>query len=371
MSEFKTIGQSIRRKEGIPKVTGRALYADDIAVAGCLYGKTVRSTVPHGYIKKISFRDGIPWNEFIVVLPSDIPGLNGVTFIDTEQPFLAAREIRHIAEPVALIAHSDKHLVEQAAAYVDVEVEELPAVFTMEDAVVRDEIFKSIEIENGNPAERWDEADLIVEETYRTGPQEHLYIENNAMIATATPAEHVTVMGSLQCPYYIQKALAPLFGLSPEKIRVVQTETGGGFGGKEEYPNLIAGHAALLSWKAGGRPVKMIYSRREDMLATTKRHPSKTHIRAGFKKDGTLVALDIDLTLDGGAYATLSSVVLSRATLHSWGALQMRCHSCPQPCRQNELRPIWRVSRLWRSSSHLCDRDAYEPGGMAAGDRSG
>ena len=325
MSEFETIGKSIGRKEGIPKVTGKAVYTDDVEIKDCLYGKTVRSTIPHGYIKSISFREGIPWNEFTVVLPSDIPGLNAVTFIDTEQPFLARREIQHIAEPVALLAHPDKHLVERAAAYVDVEVEELPAIFTMEEALARNDIFKSIAIENGDPSSRWAEADLVVEETYRTGAQEHLYIEPNAMIATAVAGEHVTVMGSMQCPFYIQKALAPLFGLPPGRIRVVQMETGGGFGGKEEYPNMIAGHAALLSWKAGGRPVKMIYNRREDMLATTKRHPSKTTIRAGFKKDGTLVALDIDMTLDGGAYPTLSSVVLSRATLHSWGPYRCDC----------------------------------------------
>jgi CO/xanthine dehydrogenase Mo-binding subunit len=325
MSEFQTIGKSIRRKEGLPKVTGQAVYADDIEIKDCLYGKTVRSTVPHGYVKRISFKEGIPWDEFTVVLPADIPGLNAVTFIDTEQPFLAAGEIQHIAEPVALIAHRDKHLVERAAAYVDVEVEELPAVFTMEEALERSDIFKSIAIENGEPSLKWAEADLIVEETYRTGAQEHLYIEPNAMIACSVPDERVTVMGSMQCPFYIQKALAPLFALPPGQIRVVQTETGGGFGGKEEYPNIIAGHAALLSWKAGGTPVKMIYGRREDMLATTKRHPSKTTIRAGFKKDGTLVALDIDLTLDGGAYPTLSSVVLSRATLHSWGPYKCEC----------------------------------------------
>jgi CO/xanthine dehydrogenase Mo-binding subunit len=145
------------------------------------------------------------------------------------------------------------------------------------------------------------------------------------MIATAIPGEQVTVWGSMQCPYYVQKALAPLFGLDPEQVRVVQTETGGGFGGKEEYPNMIAGHAALLSWKAGGRPVKMIYDRREDMWATTKRHPSKTHIKAGFQHDGTLAVLDIDFLLDGGAYPTLSSVVLSRGTLHAAGPYKCDC----------------------------------------------
>src|SRR5437016_9026974 len=189
----------------------------------------------------------------------------------------------------------------------------------MDEALQLNHVFKSYLVHHSDPSQRWSDADLIVEETYRTGAQEQLCIEPQAIIATAIPGKQVTVWGSMQCPYYVQKSLAPLFGMEPQQIRVVQTETGGGFGGKEEYPNMIAGHAALLSWKSGGRPVKMIYGRREDMLATTKRHPSKTRIKAGFKKDGTLVALDVDLTLDGGAYPTLSSVVLSRATLHAWG----------------------------------------------------
>lgn len=322
---FQSIGRNVLRKEGIPKVTGRAVYADDIAPADCLYGRTIRSHVAKGHLKAIRFAEGFPWNEFTVVQPSDIPGSNAVTLIDSEQPFLAAREIRHIAEPIALIAHPDRTLVDEALHHIHVDIEELPAVFTIEEALQQALVFKSVDLQNGNPDERWNQADRIVEESYRTGAQEHLYIEPQAMIATSVPGQTVTVMGSMQCPYYVQKALAPLFGLPQERIRVVQTETGGGFGGKEEYPNMIAGHAALLSWKAGGRPVKMIYSRHEDMWATTKRHPSRTRIKAGFKRDGTLLALDIDLTLDGGAYATLSSVVLSRATLHSWGPY--RCDS--------------------------------------------
>jgi CO/xanthine dehydrogenase Mo-binding subunit len=316
---FQTIGKNLLRKEGIPKVTGRAVYADDMRVENCLYGRTIRSTTPHGIIKEIRFKPGIPWNDFTIVLPEDIPGQNAVTLLDTEQPFLASHESQHLAEPLALIAHPDKELLEKAAGQVEVEFENRPAVFTMEDALTRNEIFKSYAIESGDPAQKWPDSHLIVEETYRTGPQEHLYIEPQAIVATAVPGESVTIWGSMQCPYYVQKAIAPLFDLPHDRVRVVQMETGGGFGGKEEYPNMIAGHAALLSWKSGGRPVKMIYGRREDMLATTKRHPSRTHIKAGFKSDGTLLALDIDLVLDGGAYPTLSPVVLSRATLHSWG----------------------------------------------------
>ena len=167
-------------------------------------------------------------------------------------------------------------------------------------------------------------ADIIVEGEYRTGAQEQLYIENQGMIAVANPADGVTVWGSLQCPYYVHKALMPLFDLPAEKIRVIQAETGGGFGGKEEYPSMIAGHAALLAWKSGKR-VKIIYDRAEDMVATTKRHPSRTRHRTGVTRDGKLLAMDIDFVIDGGAYATLSPVVLSRGTIHAAGPYSAQC----------------------------------------------
>src|ERR1700729_1968759 len=127
------------------------------------------------------------------------------------------------------------------------------------------------------------------------------------MIAQANAEEGVTVWGSLQCPYYVHKALVRLFGLPKDKIRVVQTETGGGFGGKEEYPSMLAGHAALLAWKSG-KPVKMIYDRAEDMVATTKRHPSRTRHRTAVGADGKILGGEIDLVIDGGAYLTLSPV---------------------------------------------------------------
>ena len=169
----------------------------------------------------------------------------------------------------------------------------------------------------------WAKADLIVEGEYRTGAQEQLYIENNGVIAIASPEDGVTVWGSMQCPYYVHKALIKLFNLAEDKIRVIQTETGGGFGGKEEYPSMIAGHAALLAWKSG-RPVKIVYDRAEDMVATTKRHPSRTRHRTAVSKDGKLLGMEIDFVVDGGAYATLSAVVLSRGTIHAAGP-----YSCP------------------------------------------
>jgi len=173
-------------------------------------------------------------------------------------------------------------------------------------------------IAKGDVESVWAKADYIVEGEYTTGAQEQLYIENNGVIASFDPEQGITVWGSLQCPYYIHKALMALCGLSEDKVRVVQMETGGAFGGKEDYPSIIAGHASLLSMKSG-RPVKIVYDRLEDMTATTKRHPSRTRHRTAVSKDGKILGGEIDFTIDGGAYATLSSVVLSRGTIHAGG----------------------------------------------------
>jgi CO/xanthine dehydrogenase Mo-binding subunit len=159
---------------------------------------------------------------------------------------------------------------------------------------------------------------VIGEGEYRTGHQEQLYIETNGVIAVPEPDGGITVYGSMQCPYYVHRALKVLLDLPDDQVRVVQTETGGGFGGKEEYPSVIAGHAALLARKSG-RPVKLVYDRVEDMLATTKRHPAIVRHRTGVTHDGRLTAIDIEVVLDGGAYATLSAVVLSRGVIHATG----------------------------------------------------
>ena len=319
------IGKSFPRKEGRKKVTGQALYIDDLSFPEMLHGITVRSPVARGRIKDIAFEGDIPWNEFIVVTAKDIPGENFVALILNDQPYLAEAIVNHPEEPILLLAHKDKYLVEEARRNVRIEIEELPAVFSLHDSLERketiwgkDNVFKTFLVDKGNVDDIWTTADLIVEGEYLTGAQEQLYIENNGAIAIANPDDGVTVWGSMQCPYYVHKALLKLFDLPEEKIRVIQTETGGGFGGKEEYPSMIAGHAALLAWKSG-KPVKLIYDRAEDMVATTKRHPSRTRHKTAVSKDGKLVAMDIDFAIDGGAYCTLSPVVLSRGTIHAAG----------------------------------------------------
>ncbi|MBA3887698.1 MAG: xanthine dehydrogenase family protein [Acidobacteria bacterium] len=322
---MSSVGQSVARKEGRAKVTGHARYVDDLTLPGMLHGATVRSPVPRGLLRGIHYDPAIPWDEFAIVTAADIPGRNVVTLITDDQPYLAADRVNHAEEPILLLAHADKQLLERARRSIRFDIEPLPPVYTIEESLAArdviwgaDNVFKRYTVARGDVEGAWREAAVIVEGEYETGAQEQLYIEPNGMLATADDVEGITVWGSMQCPYYIHRALAGLFGVSAHKIRVVQMETGGGFGGKEEYPSIIAGHAALLAWKSG-RPVKLVYDRAEDMVATTKRHPSRTRHRTGVTSDGRLIALEIDFVIDGGAYCTLSPVVLSRGTIHATG----------------------------------------------------
>jgi CO/xanthine dehydrogenase Mo-binding subunit len=214
------------------------------------------------------------------------------------------------------VAAPDEVTLRQALAALQPRVEALPPVLDPREST---RVFKELRIEKGNAAAVLATAARIFEGEHETGTQEQMYIEPQGVIAF--PPDHdgvIAVHGSMQCPYYVQKALARALALPPEKLRVVQEATGGGFGGKEDYPSILATHAAVLARKAG-RAVKMIYDRHEDLAFTPKRHPSRVKIRSAVDSEGQLLALDIDVLLDGGAYTTLSPVVLSRGCIHAAG----------------------------------------------------
>src|SRR3954468_11500375 len=310
------VGRNVLRKEGASKVTGAAKYIDDLSFPGMLHARTIRSAIPAGEIAAVRFN--FDTTGFTIVDYRDVPGRNIVALIEDDQPCLAERAVRHVAEPILLLAHEDRDAL--FAADVQIDYRQTSPVY---DYAASPTVFKKIAIAKGRVDEGMALADVVVEGEYRMGHQEQLYIEPNGVIAVPgngvpDDVDGVTVYGSMQCPYYVHRALTVLLGLPPDKVRVVQTETGGGFGGKEEYPSMIAGHAALLAREAG-RPVKLIYARVEDMVATTKRHPAVIRHRTGVTRDGKLTAVDIDAVLDGGAYATLSAVVLSRGVIHASG----------------------------------------------------
>ncbi len=308
------------RREGPAKLTGTAVYVDDLVVPGAWFGATVRSTEAHARFLGLELDPAFDWSRVVVVTAADIPGENIIAGIKPDQPVLVTDEIRHHAEPVALLAAADRETLRAAKRAVRLRTEPLPAVF---DPLESDHEFARYAVGRGDVDAAMAGADEVVEGTYRVGHQEQLYIENQGMVAVPRDDGGVTVQGSLQCPYYVHPALKRALALTDEQAVVVQTETGGGFGGKEEYPSIVAVHAALLA-RACGHPVRMIYERHEDLAATTKRHPAIVRYRSGVRRDGTLVAQDVEIVMDGGAYCTLTPVVLSRGVLHAGGP-----YACP------------------------------------------
>ncbi len=368
------------RREGPAKLTGAARYTDDLVFPGAWYGATIRSTEPRARLVAIELDDALDWSQAVVVTAADIPGENLVSAIKEDQPVLVpvGGEIRHHSEPVALLAAADRATVRRLRAGIRLVTEPLPPVF---DPEASDHEFARYEIASGDLEAGFAEAAVVLEGEYRVGHQEQLYIENNAMIAVPGEDGSMTVHGSLQCPYYVHKAMKKSLGLSATQARVVQAETGGGFGGKEEYPSIIALHASLLARKCG-RPVRMIYDRHEDLAATTKRHPAIIRHRTGITADGTLVAQDIEVVMDGGAYCTLTPVVLSRAALHAAGPYRcpnvrvraratrtntppngaFRGFGAPQVEFATETHLNRLAERLDMSPAELRRRNAYEAG---------
>jgi CO/xanthine dehydrogenase Mo-binding subunit len=305
------------RREGPAKLTGEAKYADDLVFPGAWYGATIRSSDAHARFDGFDLDPALDWSKIAVVTAADIPGENIVSLISDDQPVLVpvGGEIQHHAEPLGLLAAADRETLRRARHAVTIRTTPLAPVF---DPLASDHVFAHYEIALGDLDLGFAAADFVLEGEYRVGHQEQLYIENNAMIAVPREDGGVAVHGSLQCPYYIHNALKRSLRLSAEQAQVVQAETGGGFGGKEEYPSIIALHAALLARRTG-KPVRMIYDRHEDLAATTKRHPAIVTHRTGVMADGTLVAQDIEVVMDGGAYCTLTPVVLSRGAIHAGG----------------------------------------------------
>lgn len=318
---------TVLRKDAVEKVSGGAQYVGDVVYPDMLYAVTLRTCAPGGTIQSITFDPAISWDEYVVVAARDIPGVNAVKMIEGDQPVLVESEFRHAGEPVLLLAHADPEALIPARAAIH--IHEVPhttsPVFSIADAlddqsqqIVAGNLYREYVMERGSLMDASSAAFCIFEGEFYTGAQEHLYIEPQGMIARMED-QVLIVEGSLQCPYYVHAALVHATGLADSQVRVQQCTTGGAFGGKEEYPSHIACHAALLTLKAKGRPVALIYGRGEDMAVTPKRHPSRSRVRLGASEDGRLCLIDIDFVIDGGAYLTLSPVVLSRGVIHAPG----------------------------------------------------
>jgi len=322
---MNVVGRKVSRVDAIAKATGRALFVDDLSFPRMLYGKVKRSPYPHAKIKEINTEKLKNINDVYVVTADNIPGENVIPIIMRDWPVIAPGIVKHAGEAVALLAAENSEIAEELIDLIEVKYEVLPAIFDPEKAMKSEikvygenNIFATHRIRKGDVERGFKSSDIVIENTYRTSYQEHAYLETQGMIAVPTSYGGIEIYGSMQCPFYVQKAVSEVLGLGLDKVKVIQAETGGGFGGKEDVPSLVAAQAALLAFIAE-RPVKLIYSREEDIISMSKRHPSIVKYKTGARKDGTLVAVEIEYIIDAGAYATLSPVVLWRGTIHAAG----------------------------------------------------
>ena len=285
------VGQRIRRPDAPDKVKGSALYIEDLAFTGSLWGGVLRSPHPHARIVQIdASKARIVPGVRAVLTAKEIPGRNLIPMVQADWPVLAGEFVRHVGEAVALVAAETKEALAEGMKAIAVEYEPLVALLDMEEALRVGEVMAHWKVRRGEASVALSGRDVVVvEATYRTPYQEHAYIEANGMIAMPDGQGGVTVWGSLQCPFYVQKAVASALGFDLNQVRIVQTVTGGGFGGKEDAPSAPGAHVALLAM-ASGRPVRLILSREEDMAVMSKRHPSRVRVRLGATRAGDLLA---------------------------------------------------------------------------------
>ena len=328
----RLVGRPVIRVDAAEKAAGKTRYLADIPHPGALFAVLVRADVPRGILKSVSPDPAFDWRGVTVATAADIPGENVVHMHDRTMPLMAAvgAEVRYRGEPVAVVAAATEERARAAAAAVRFEIDPLPPLLDLDAAVAvfrktpsKLETLTRQDIRKGNVRKGFAEADFTIEREYRAGHQEQLYLETQGLLVTPQPDGGILVEGSIQCPYYPATELNDPLRLPTEKIRVRQTAMGGAFGGKEDYPSMLAGYAAIAARKAG-KPVLISYGRHEDILFTPKRHPVWVRYKIGCRNDGTLTAIECDYILDGGAYMTISDVVMYRGILHCALA-----YSCP------------------------------------------
>ncbi|WBW99768.1 xanthine dehydrogenase family protein molybdopterin-binding subunit [Oceanirhabdus sp. W0125-5] len=327
MNYKKDISISVPRHDAKDKISGKAKYLNDIQIDNFLWAKTLRSTKARAKIINIKYPD-IPEGYYIIDY-RDVPGRNRVKTIEDDQPIFAEGVVNYIGEPIALIAGKNKEIILDIISKIEIEYVEINPIYSMDDALYKDKsilkplfmednLFANYKINHGDVDEVFKTAHMVYEGVYSTGYQEHLYLETQSVMGVYDNNE-ILVYGSMQCPYYVKAALIQALAMEEDKVNVVQTTTGGAFGGKEEYPSQLAAQVAVAALKCKSK-VKLILERDEDIEFTTKRHPSKISIKGAVDKNNKLIALDIDIKLDGGAYAGLSKVILQRAMFASTAA---------------------------------------------------
>ncbi|MDA8333782.1 MAG: molybdopterin-dependent oxidoreductase [Peptococcaceae bacterium] len=322
---LSVVGQSLTRKDAQAKAMGQSIYAGDIGMDGLLYGKALRSAYPHAGIIGVdtAAAKAVP-GVHAVLTARDIPGINRFGLAIADQPVLAEDKVRMMGDAVALVAADTLEIAEAACRKIEVQYEELPGVFTIGDALKegapkvheQGNLLQHTTLRKGNVATGFARSDVIIENTYQTHRVDHAYIEPESSVSYLGCDGVLMVWTSTQYPFRDRRQIAPVVNMPVHMVRVVQMTTGGAFGGKDDITTEI--QAALLAVKTR-RPVKMVWSRQESMVCSTKRHPMQIWVKTGATKDGRLMAVEGRVYSDKGAYCSIGHFITKKAGLHLAG----------------------------------------------------
>jgi CO/xanthine dehydrogenase Mo-binding subunit len=382
------IGESVRRVDGVPKVTGRFAYGSDLEVAGMLYGVTLRSPHASARLRSIDATAARAAPGVAAVLTAaDVPGKPTYGLEISDQPVLASGIVRYDGEPVAIVAADTVAHARAAAALIEVDYGFHPAVTDMEQALDPQaphvhrtgNVLRHVHILHGDPDRAG--ADVWVGGYYETAMQDHAALGPEAGLAIPAGDGGVDIYCVSQWLHMDRTQVAACLGLPEELVRVTLAGVGGSFGSREDIHVQI--HAAMLALRTG-RPVKMTYGREESFHGHVHRHPSRSWIRYGATRDGKLVAADVRLLMDGGAYSSSSPAVLANASTFAAGPYEvpnvriegtvvytnnppcgaMRGFGAPQVCFAYESALDALAAKLGLDPVELRLRNALRPGSV-------
>ncbi len=345
--QFGVIGTTPRRVDALGKVTGRTRFAADLSVPGMLWAETLLARRPHAHVLAIrADRARALPGVHAVLTADDVPGERTFGIVIRNQPVLASDRVRYFGDGVALVVAESPDTVNRALAAIEVEYQDLPAVFDPEEALrpgapeihapqgadTHDAAAGGSEpanlcvhhrIRKGDIAAGFAAAHVILERTYRTQHVDHAYLEPEAMLAEPTEDGGVRVIGSIQNIFSTRRSLAAVLKLDLARVTVEQATLGGSFGGKDEVMTQMACRAALAAL-ATGRPVKMVNTRERSLAESYKRHPYVLHYKVGADANGRLTAIEARIIADAGAYASMSPFVTWRSAVQFTGP-----YACP------------------------------------------
>ena len=325
------IGTLQPRPDAIEKVTGKAIFTDDICFEGMLYARVKRSEQPHALVRRIDVDEARRLEGVTAVLTAeDIPGkrTHGIVIYDWPVMVGVGEMVRYVGDALAIVAAETPDIAAQALALIQVELEPQPVISGPVQACQPDaprlhesgNLLKHIKVRKGDVEAGFAEADVVLEHTFHTQITDHAFLEPECSVARLTPEGRMEIYVGSQIPYADRQQVAAALGWPEERVRVIGQLMGGGFGGKEDITGQI--HAALLAQKTG-RPVKLLFDRHESLIVHPKRHATQIRVKMGARLDGRLTAVETELYGDTGAYASLGEKVMTRATTHSSGPYEI------------------------------------------------